>query len=232
MNQARGSYFNISLKSFKSPTICFVFQLTLCQIGSNCCLTIISKFLCNALSTFQSSTSSSFKFPFLISLSDVSIHWRIEVCICCIDSVMAIFNSITSAFLISNDSATERWKRGQSVGVLRWRFLIMVAKGAKPVVNGSGLSENALMNPSLFFWRYKRRMKASGDAAVTLHLAPSAWWLWSPIRTGSYFSACSTTTPVIFSGERTLNLSAVRNLCLSVCITYAPSTNPLAISSK
>jgi len=44
----------------------------------------------------------------------------------------------------------------------------MVARGAKPVVKGSGLSEKALMKPSLFFCLKIRRMKASGEVAIIL----------------------------------------------------------------
>ena len=44
----------------------------------------------------------------------------------------------------------------------------MLARGANPVVNGSGLSEKALRNPDLFNWRYIRMMKASIDVATIL----------------------------------------------------------------
>jgi hypothetical protein len=58
----------------------------------------------------------------------------------------------------------------------------MFVNGLKPVVNGSGTSENALMKPLRFFCLNIRRMKASTEVATT-------------------FSACITTIPVIDSAR-------------------------------
>ena len=44
----------------------------------------------------------------------------------------------------------------------------MLAKGAKPVVNGSGLSEKALRKPVLLACRYIRMIKASIEVATIL----------------------------------------------------------------
>lgn len=60
------------------------------------------------------------------------------------------------------------WKRGQRDGLRRKRLRIIVARGAKPVQKGSGLSEKALMKPVLFFWRKMRMMNASSEVAMTL----------------------------------------------------------------
>jgi hypothetical protein len=71
---------------------------------------------------------------------------------------------------------------GHRRGVRRKRFFIIFERGLKPVVNGSGISEKAFINPFLFFWRNIRRIKASTDVATT-------------------FSPCSTTMPVIDSAR-------------------------------
>jgi hypothetical protein len=56
---------------------------------------------------------------------------------------------------------------GQSSGVRRNRFFNIFARGLKPVVNGSGISEKALINPFRFFCLNIRKMKASQDVATT-----------------------------------------------------------------
>lgn len=81
---------------------------------------------------------------------------------------MVTSSSTTSAFFTSRLFATVTWKRGQREGFRRKRFRIIVARGAKPVQKGSGLSEKALTKPVLFFWRKMRRMNASSDVATTL----------------------------------------------------------------
>ena len=58
----------------------------------------------------------------------------------------------------------------------------MFANGLNPVVNGSGMSEKAFINPFRFFCLNIRRMKASTEVAMT-------------------FSACITTIPVIDSAR-------------------------------
>lgn len=72
--------------------------------------------------------------------------------------------------------------RGHRRGVRRKRFLSMFVNGLKPVVNGSGTSENALIKPLRFFCLNIRRIKASTEVATT-------------------FSACITTIPVIDSAR-------------------------------
>lgn len=138
-------------------------------MGSNCRRMTTSKFLCKALSTVQSSTSSPL-FAFLSSAMFISTHSRTAFWISLIRSVIGTSNSITSAFFRpSKDSATETWNLGHSDGFRRKRFRIVFARGAKPVVNGSGLSENAFKKPTLLSWRYSRIMKASREVAMTLN---------------------------------------------------------------
>ena len=72
--------------------------------------------------------------------------------------------------------------RGHKSGVRRNRFLSIFARGLKPVVNGSGTSEKALINPFRFFCLNIRRINASTEVATT-------------------FSACITTIPVIDSAK-------------------------------
>src|SRR5690554_689512 len=169
LNLTNFAYFNICRSCFRSPTRCFVFKLTRCQTGSKCRRIIMSKDWCNALSTFQSSMSKSFEFPFLISPRQASIHLNIEACISRIASVMVTFNSTTSEFLLSNESVTVTWNLGHNEGVRRCKFRIIVASGESPDVKGSGESEKPLRNPSLLCWRYTRRMNASSDVAITLY---------------------------------------------------------------
>jgi len=66
---------------------------------------------------------------------------------------------------------------GQSSGVRKKRFFNIFAKGLNPVVKGSGISEKALINPFLFFWRKMRRMNASTEVATTF----SAWRTMMPV---------------------------------------------------
>ena len=79
------------------------------------------------------------------------------------------------------------------------RFRIMVASGENPVVKGSGLSEKALINPSLFFCLNIRRIKASMDVAMTLYddVQPT-----EVLRPGEQTdrSECNTIMPVMVSG--------------------------------
>ena len=76
---------------------------------------------------------------------------------------------MTSAFFLpSKDFATVTWNRGHNEGFLRKRLRIMDDKGAKPVVKGSGLSENALRKPTLFICLNMRMMKASVEVATIL----------------------------------------------------------------
>jgi hypothetical protein len=142
---------------------------------------IWSKFLCSALSIFQSSTSRP-GLPFLSSLMLASTHSSTAFCISCIASVIGTSSSITSAFFRpSSEFATATWNLGYSAGFCKKRFFIIFVSGANPVVKGSGVSENAFRKPTLFFCLYIRKIKASRDVAMT-------------------FSACSTTMPVTVSG--------------------------------
>jgi len=55
--RAHMTYDNKVRSVLRSPTNCLVFELTLCHIGSSCCLIIASKDLNNAFSTERSSMS-------------------------------------------------------------------------------------------------------------------------------------------------------------------------------
>jgi hypothetical protein len=44
----------------------------------------------------------------------------------------------------------------------------MVDRGEKPAKKASGTSEKDFMKPEEFFWRKRRRIKASEEVAVTL----------------------------------------------------------------
>lgn len=144
------THWRTSRRFVKSLTICLVLKLTRCQIGSSWRLIIISKFLCKALSNVHSSISS----PVLLFLSSVmliSTHSRTAFWISLILSLIGTSNSITSALRFpSRDSATETWNLGQSDALRRKRLRSILANGAKPMVNGSGESENAFKKPRLF----------------------------------------------------------------------------------
>lgn len=76
----------------------------------------------------------------------------------------------------------------------------MFASGLNPVVNGSGMSEKAFINPFLFFCRNIRRIKASTEVAMT-------------------FSACITTIPVIDSarfGKVSRSTTRMREVILNI----------------
>ena len=76
----------------------------------------------------------------------------------------------------------------------------MFVRGLKPVVNGSGTSEKALINPFRFFCLNIRRINASVDVATT-------------------FSACITTIPVIDSarfGNVSKSTTRIRDVILNI----------------
>jgi len=57
---------------------------------------------------------------------------------------------------------------GQRYTFLRKRFLMTLSNWQNPLVNGSGASEKALMNPVLLSCLYSLRMNASVEESVTL----------------------------------------------------------------
>jgi len=80
------------------------------------------------------------------------------------------------------------------------KFFSIFASGLNPVVNGSGVSEKALINPPRFFCRNILRIKASTDVATT-------------------FSACMTTMPVIDSarfGKVRRSTTKIRDVILNI----------------
>ena len=162
------TYWRICRRSVRSLTICLVLKLTRCQIGSSCLRIAISKLRCNALSKVQSSISSPV-FDFFNSLILVSTHSSTAFWISRILSLIGTSNSMTSAFLYpSKASATVTWKRGHKDALRKKRLRIILAKGANPVVKGSGESENAFRKPDLLTCRYIRIMNASTEVARTL----------------------------------------------------------------
>lgn len=164
------SHWRIARRSDKSLTICLVRKLTRCHMGSSWRLIATSKDLCKALSRVQSAMSSPV-FAFFSSPIQISTHSRTAFWISRILSLIGTSSSITSAFRWpSRASATVTWKRGHKEVLRRKRLRMEFARGANPVVNGSGASEKAFRNPRLLCSRYARIMKASIDVAAILYV--------------------------------------------------------------
>lgn len=104
--------------------------------------------------------------------------------------------------------------RGYIWTFLTCRSFIISFRGENPTDRCSGSSENALRNPSAFFCRKSRMIKASVDCEVILG-SESVWcqsfsgWEWT------HFSAWSTIIPLMSStgmSERSMSTTKMREV--------------------